>query len=158
VSVSDLKAQLADIPGIQGLTMTTVAGRDNYGFDGLLISVDPTMGQDEVAAQIRAAVSARRPRPPIVNFTTETPPGKSMAATGSFAASLRALMDEARSGLEQARSDGRARVGEAVGKLHEAKVATAHVAGSMAKTIEDEASAVMAELGQISNSLGGENG
>jgi hypothetical protein len=151
LSVSDLKAQLADIPGIQGLTMTTVAGRDNYGFDGLLISVDPTTGQDEVAAEIRKAVAARIIMPP-VEFTTTT----GRQSMTSFAASLRALMDEARAGVAQARADGLTKVTEAVGKLNEAKTATAHVAGAMAKMVEDEAAAVMAELGQISNDLTGE--
>lgn len=74
-------------------------------------------------------------------------------APGSFAASLRAMMDDARKGVEQARSDGLARVGEAVGKLNEAKAATAKVACSMAQTIEDEAAAVLSEVGQISSDL-----
>jgi hypothetical protein len=72
-------------------------------------------------------------------------------APGSFAASIRAMMEEARAGIAQARADGLSKVGEAVTKLNEAKTATAQVAGSMAKTIADEADAVMSELGQISN-------
>jgi hypothetical protein len=43
---------------------------------------------------------------------------------GSFAASMRAMMDEARAGVAQARADGVAKVGEAVSKLNDAKVAT----------------------------------
>lgn len=78
-----------------------------------------------------------------------------MNAPGSFAAQLKAMMDEAKSGLAQARTDGLAKVGEAVGKLNEAKAAVATVSGTMAKTIEDEAAAVMSELGQVSNDLGG---
>jgi hypothetical protein len=72
-------------------------------------------------------------------------------APGSFAASLRAMMEEARAGIAQARSDGLAKVGEAVQKLNDAKLQTQQVTGSMAKTIADEADAVLAELGQISN-------
>lgn len=75
-------------------------------------------------------------------------------APGSFAADIRAMMDEARAGVAQARADGRAKVGEAVQKLHQAKTATAHVADKMAGMIHDEASDVLAELGQISNDLG----
>ena len=77
-------------------------------------------------------------------------------APGSFAASLKAMMDEAKAGLAQARSDGLAKVGEAVGKLNEAKTAVATVSGTLAKTIEAEAASVMSELGQISNDLTGE--
>lgn len=76
------------------------------------------------------------------------------APAGSFAAGLKAMLDEARAGLEQSRADGLAQVQGAVGKLNEAKVATAHVSAKMAKTIEDEAANALAELGQISNDLG----
>src|SRR5579859_3969573 len=82
-----------------------------------------------------------------------TPETEKKSMTTSFAASLKAMMDEARAGVQQAREEGLAKVGEAVGKLHEAKAATAKVAGTMVKTIEDEAAAVLAELGQISNDL-----
>ena len=81
-------------------------------------------------------------------------PSKRAPAPGSFAAGIRRMMDEARDGVAKARADGLAQVGEAVGKLNEAKVATTHVAGKMAAAIEDEAADVMAELGQISNDLG----
>ena len=75
----------------------------------------------------------------------------SMPAPGSFAASIRAMMDEARAGADQARADGLAQVKEAVGQLKEAAAQTAAVSSAMAKTIKDEAASVLAELGQISN-------
>jgi hypothetical protein len=81
-------------------------------------------------------------------------PAVTVAAPGSFAASLKAIVDDARAGLAQQRVDGVAQVQAAVGKINEAKAAVAHVTSSMAKTIEDEAAAVLAELGQISNDLG----
>ena len=87
---------------------------------------------------------------PTVSIQRETIP-MTAPAPGSFAASIRAMMDEARAGVAQARAEGLAKVGEAVTKLNEAKAATAQVAHSMAKTIADEADAVMSELGQISN-------
>lgn len=78
----------------------------------------------------------------------------STPAPGSFAASLKAMMDEAKSGLAQAQSAGRARVQEAVGKFADATVATGKVSESMAQQIEDAASSALADLGQISNDLG----
>lgn len=78
------------------------------------------------------------------------------AAPGSFASKLKAMMDTARAGVEQAREEGLSKVTEAVSKLDEAKAATVHVTGTMAKTIADEADAVMSELGLISNDLTGE--
>lgn len=77
-------------------------------------------------------------------------PAKGMPMS-SFAASLKAMIDDAKAGVEQARADGRAKVGEAVAKLNEAKVATTKVASAMAQAIADEADAAMSDLGQISN-------
>lgn len=89
---------------------------------------------------------------PSVNMTegktTVTAP-----APGSFSASLKAMIDEAKAGLAQAQNDGRARVGAAVSKLTEAKVATAKVADGMASQIEDAAASALADLGQISNDI-----
>lgn len=90
------------------------------------------------------------PLPPLAPMTEP----KKMTPPGSFAAGLKAMMDEARAGVEKARTDGHAKVKEAVGKLAEAKVATVTVSANIAKTIEDEAASVMSELGQISNDLG----
>jgi len=94
---------------------------------------------------------AAAPRQPSPKASTMSKP-----ASGSFAASIRAMMDEAREGVAQARAEGLARVSDAVSKLHDAKTATRHVTGQMAATIESEAADVLAELGQISNDLGSE--
>jgi hypothetical protein len=77
----------------------------------------------------------------------------SVPAKGSFAASLRSVMNEARAGLDKARADGIAQVQVAVEKLSTAKESVSKVSGQIAKTISDEADEVMAELGQISNDL-----
>lgn len=92
---------------------------------------------------------------PLPTVTYRTTASMSTPAPGSFAASLRAIVDEARADIAQARTDGAAKVHDAVGKMKEAAVATAHVSATISKTMEDEAADVMAELGQISNDLGG---
>lgn len=103
---------------------------------------------------LAAAIAEFKPTPlPVVNITEGKPPMTVVPARGSFAASIRAMMDEARAGIDQARADGLAKVGDAIGRLNDAKVATGKVAGAMAKTIEDEAADVLSELGQISNDL-----
>jgi hypothetical protein len=169
ISLAALKLALSDVAGIETLTETVIGGRRVYGFNGLIAAVDLNADAAAVESAIRNASAMRPTAFTASTFSTELgpapapaaqPKGKPMTtpAPGSFAASIRAMMDEARAGVAQARTDGLAKVGEAVGKLHEAKTATVQVAGSMAKTIEDEAASVMAELGQISNSLGGENG
>lgn len=165
VDLAKLKAALGHIPGIDDLTETIIGGRRVYGFNGLIAAVDMSADHGAVEKAIRTA-SALRTAAPVpdsapVQIATPLPAtpatGKPMSnpAPGSFAASLRAMMDEARAGVQQARTDGLAKVGDAVKKLNDAKVATAHVASTMAKTIEDEAATVLSELGQVSNDLGG---
>jgi hypothetical protein len=97
---------------------------------------------------LQRALFMSDPLPP-VDIMPAAPVAK--PSPGGFVASIRAMMDEARAGLTQARTDGLAKVGDAVAKLGEAKTAVTQVSASMAKTIEDEAASVLAELGQISN-------
>src|SRR6185312_7895585 len=67
--------------------------------------------------------------PTNVAVPATSPEKKSMTVPGSFTASLKAMMDEAKAGLAQARSEGLAKVGEAVGKLTEAQKAVTQVSG-----------------------------
>jgi hypothetical protein len=88
---------------------------------------------------------------PTVTLAPAAPPTPAKPAPGSFAASIRAIMNEARDGLAQARADGIAQVREAVGDLQQVTAQTKQVTGSMVKTIQDETATARAELGQISN-------
>lgn len=159
MSIETIKARLADVPGIENLTSNILLGRQVFGFNGLIAGVDMNATDPEIEDAIRATaalalnrVSQATPLP-IVNVT-ETAPAMTTAPAGSFAANLRAMVDEARAEVAQARTDGIAKVVEAIGKMKEATAATAKVSGTMARTIEDEAASVLAELGQISNDLG----
>lgn len=109
--------------------------------------------QQQPAAPIAEPAAPATPLPPAPMITGAAPPVRRPPPSGSFASSLRAMMDEAREGVQRARADGLAEVQSAVGKLAEAKDATAKVAGNLAQTIRDEAADVLAELGQISNDL-----
>lgn len=168
MGIHDLKMRMTDVAGIETLTVTEIGGRKVFGFNGLIAAVDPSATDQEIEDAIRNAASlARFGRTPEEKQTASVLPVPSLTPEparkvipmtapkpGSFAADLRAMMDTAREGVAQARREGMAKVGEAVGKLNDAKTATAHVAGKMASAIEDEAADVMAELGQISNDLG----
>ena len=159
MSVHELKQALQDVPGVESLTMAyTFDGNALITIAGRTVEVSPTASNAEIALAFRdpamSTPSVTVTPLPTVAFNTRTEPMSTPATPGSFAAGIRAMMDEARAGVAQARADGLARVGDAVGKLNEAKAATAHVAGTMAATIESEAADVMAELGQISNDLG----
>lgn len=157
MSVHELKQALREVPGVEGLTLAYAPnGYELVTIAGRTVEVSPSTSNEAIRAEFLAPVTST-PIPPMAPINQ--PQGKPMTTTpapGSFAAGIRAMMDEARAGVAKARADGLATVGAAVGKLNEAKDATAHVAGSMAASIESEAADVMAELGQISNSLGGE--
>lgn len=90
---------------------------------------------------------------PTVDIVPAEPVAKP-AASGSFAASLKAIVDEAKAGIEQAKANGLAQVRDAVGDLTKAKDATIRVTDNMASTVKSQAADIMAELGQISNDLG----
>lgn len=155
LSVHEMKQALRDVPGVESLTMATAPnGNALLTIAGRTVEVSPSASNEEIADAFRVFAITRIPS---VNYApppaTRTKP-MTNPAPGSFAASLKAMMDDARAGIAQARADGTAKVGEAVSKLNEAKTATAHVAGTIAATIESEAADVMAELGQISNDLG----
>jgi hypothetical protein len=163
MSVHDMKEALRDVPGAENLTLGYAPGGNLLvTIAGRTVEVSPAASNAEIALAFREpAMSTQNvtvtPLPAHVDYTAPQTRINSMTnpAPGSFAAGIRAMMDEARAGVAQARADGLAKVGDAVSKLNDAKAATAHVAGTMAKTIEDEAAAVLAELGQISNDLGG---
>lgn len=165
IDLEAIKAALADIPGIGTLTQATVGGRMVLGFGvspaSFTVGIDPASTADQIIAKLRQVYAARgesAPQPaPAAQM--EQPPLQPKAITvsvttpGGFAASLKALVDEARAGLAQVRADGTAQVQGAVNRLHDAKDATKKVTGNMVKMIEDETASVLAELGQISNDL-----
>ena len=146
MGLAEVKARLAHIAGIDNLKVEPTPRGDEIYSLGDVKAIVPQGGNRESMTYLAEKLSN-----PFEEKTMSAP------APGSFAASIKAMMDEARAGVTKAREDGLAKVGDAVGKLNEAKVATVAVAGSMAKAIEDEAAEVMSELGQISNDLGGES-
>lgn len=154
--IADLKDALRDVPGIDSLTMTTLCGKQQFGWNGLLVQVGPMAPQEEIERSIRNTAQLANYRKLPANTIDGVPERKArMSISTGFAASLKALMDEARADLERTRTEGMTRVQGALGKYSEAKAATVQVSASLAKTIEDEAASVMAELGQISNDLTG---
>jgi hypothetical protein len=160
MSIDELRSRLWDVPGAERLQMNYLAGMQRFSISGRVVTVPASATESDVERAIRAAVASTDivTTIPMVSPIAEKPKGKPMAVQGGFAASIKAMLDEARTGLEQAQADGKAKVGEAVGKYNQAKAATAHVTGTMAKTIADEADAVLSELGQISNDLGIDGG
>lgn len=158
-----IKARLPDVPGIENLSVANISGRFEFGMDGKIAAVNELATDAEIDSAIRIIFGGHiTPLPPAEPMvaqvaapaTQKAAPMTTTPAPGSFAASLKAMMDEAKNGLAQAQSAGRARVKEAVGKFADATVATGKVSETIATQIEDAASSTLADLGQISNDLG----
>ncbi|WP_315731622.1 MULTISPECIES: hypothetical protein [unclassified Bradyrhizobium] len=163
MSIAELRDRLRDIPGIETMTMQTVMGRQLFGLNGKLIGVPVTADDAEIERVIRLAISSDKageiipsPSAALLPELTQTKPEPRATMSGSFAASIKAMVDAAKADLEQAKADGLAEVQGAIGKLGEAKSAVKHVTGSMARSIHGQVDDIMAELGQITNDLGGD--
>jgi hypothetical protein len=150
-----IKAKLPDIAGIEQLAITIVGDRAVAAFNGLTTSVAHNASEDQIIAAIRNAASLRAS---MLRAPNETAPELSPQplptkgpAMNSFAASLKAVLDEAKANVARAQVEGVAKVKEAAGRLNDAAAQTARVADTMAGQIHDQADAVLAELGQISN-------
>jgi hypothetical protein len=139
-------------------------GRQFVTMDGKTVELDANASADDVAralnvAKVDDAVNALSAAPVVATAPAPAIPAPTIApirkpvAPGSFAASLKSMMDEAVAGVEQAKADGLTKVRTAVGKLGEAKAATVRVTDNMVTNIEDQAASIMSELGQISNDL-----
>lgn len=58
MSIHDLKQRMADVSGIETLTMIMIAGRQNYNVAGKVVALDAAASDLEVEAAIRAAMSS----------------------------------------------------------------------------------------------------
>lgn len=169
-----IKARHAAVEGIDALSLTHVGGRIVFGLGDRVAAVQESASDDDIDKAIKiifgpddapaGASPAPEPAaadPVVAQAVVAAAPAQAPAAVtakpvvkhGSFALGLKAMMDEARTGLDQARADGQTKVRAAVNKLNDAKERVASVTDTMASTITSEADDVLAELGQISNEL-----
>lgn len=73
MGITDIKQRLSDIPGIEGLTMQMLGGRQNYGIGGKIVSVDGGASDAVAMEAIRAAMSSSSP--------VQMPAGSSIVAS-----------------------------------------------------------------------------
>lgn len=153
-----IKLKLPDIAGIEQLAFTEVGDRLVAAFNGVTTSVAHNASEDQMIAAIRNAASLRVAQLRMPNETAPelSPPplptkGPAMPSRFGIAAQMRAMMDEARAGLQDAIGQGMAQVKAAVDEHTEAAHQVKAVTSSMAAQIRSETADVLAELGQISN-------
>jgi hypothetical protein len=155
-----IKAKLPDVAGIEQLAITLVGDRAVAAFNGITTSVAHNASEDQMIAAIRNAASLRvaqlrAPNETALELSPQPLPvkGPSMSnpAPGGFAAGLKAILDRARASVAEAQADGLAKVNAAADKLAQAGAQVTLVSETMAAQIHEQADAVLAELGQISN-------
>jgi hypothetical protein len=147
MGIEDLKQRLANVPGIEKLTMRLEAGKEIYSVGGGFVAVDPMATDAEIEAAIRSVVPATAPKVtplPIVNLSTEPTPAMPSASPIGFVPGEISGMFKALRERKAAMVAGLAANG--------ADVAAMLTAGEqMAEALKAEGDAMRAEFGQITN-------
>jgi hypothetical protein len=86
MSIADLKTRLHDVPGIETLTMTMLAGRQNYNLNGRVIALDASASDFEVEKAVRDAIAS----PAIAQMPAGTPIPPAPAIAPAPAANVQA--------------------------------------------------------------------
>lgn len=167
--LASLKARLADVPGIEQMSMQLLVGRQNYSIGGKVISVDAMATEAEAEAAIRAALSspavAHMPAGsplapaagssallPSVNLQTDKEKTTmSITGAGGTAVSLKAMVDAQRQKIAQALEDGMKHVQAGFDKQNEAVAAL----NSLGDKVHSEADDLLASVGQFANDIVG---
>jgi hypothetical protein len=170
VSISELKLRLADVPGIETLTMQLIGGRQVFGFNGLIAAVDPMATDQEIETAIRDAADlakfGRGPAEkqaaatdsaaliPSVQLAPATNPtgAKPMSVTGAGHAGLklRELMDAHKRRIAQLLDDNLAKVQAGFDKQLQGAAAV----GTLGDKVNAEGDDLLASVGQFTNDLG----
>lgn len=156
-----VKARLADIEGIDQLSVSMIGGRMVFGIKGIVIGLDPFAGDDQIETEIRKALGATAApaAPAPVPIPTPMPapaaasPATSKATTMSITGAAPATLS-----IKQMIEQSRQTVKAAHEKLatNAAKVAQAAAAlDSLGDDLGKEGDDLLAMVGQYKNDLSG---
>jgi hypothetical protein len=145
MSVNDLKSRMADIPGIDGLTMHLANGRQVFTLGNIVGSVGAFASDQEIEDAIRAAIKL-----PSVGIVPMQSKETAMSITG--AAHVSTSLKDMLAQRKQAMADGHAKLQDAFAKMDQATAALNSVGDKVAAEADD----LLASVGQFTNSLGGE--
>lgn len=155
MSIADLKTRLADVPGIESLSMSLEAGRMflRWG-SGFAASVDAAASDHDVEVAIRNAVKL----PPVTLIPEKTAPAPVPAAKGT------AMSNPASAGLTvKAMLENHARqmaeIQQAQMRILESTLArqrdtVANAVGAVAIKLDAQTDEFLAAVGQFTNDLG----
>ncbi|MGY3535393.1 hypothetical protein [Bradyrhizobium sp. USDA 4452] len=145
MSIADLRSRMADVPGIETLTLALSAGYQHLTWSNgtMSASVGAFASDQDIEDAVRNAL-----RLPAVALIPETSKGNVMSVTGAGFAGGNLKTQLA--AIRQKMQDGQAKMAASLAKMEQA--ATAH--NQLADTVSAEADALMADIGQFTN--GGE--
>lgn len=150
MSIDQLKARLRDVPGIETLTMTNIAGRSAFGFNGLIAAVDPNASDDEIETAIRMASIQAALRPandtptalPPVNIT-EPKPMTEQSPTGFVPGEISSMFKKLRADKDAMVTDLMATGADVAATIEAGK--------QMGAALKAEGEAMKAEFGLLTN-------
>jgi hypothetical protein len=152
MSVADLKIRLADVPGIETLTLQLIGGRQVFGFAGMIAAVDPLANDQEIENTIRAAAARKAaylakstPLPDAGLMPAPTREAKPMGVTGAshVGANLKTRMDDLKGKI----AAGQSKIDAGLSKMEQAAEAT----NQFGEQLGSEADDLLATLGQFTN-------
>lgn len=143
MTITDLRARMSDVSGIEGLTMQLANGRQVFTLGNIVGSVGAFASDQEIEDAIRAAVKL-----PSVGIVPEQRKEAAMSITGAahVGSSLKDMIEQ----RKRAMSDGHAKLQAAFGKMDQATAALNSVGDKVAAEADD----LLASVGQFTNDLG----
>lgn len=151
-----VKARLADVPGIDGMSVSNIAGRINFGMDGKIASVDENASDADIDAAIRATFGdhvtpAPAAAPLAAPAAAPAIPAKETAAVSVTGAahvgtSLKDMLTQRKAKISAAHD----KLSANFDKLDQATAAL----DTLGDKVGSEAADLLAVVGQFTNDLG----
>ncbi|WP_426526852.1 hypothetical protein [Bradyrhizobium sp. McL0615] len=157
MSIHDLKTRMADVGGIETLTMGLEAGRIVLRWDGYSAAVDASASDAECEAAVRNAIKL-----PPVSLIPDKPAAIPVAAKANGAATMSTNPASAGASVKQMMEEHTRMMGEIQqaqlrileGTLARQRETVAGAVGKIAQQIEGQTDEFLSALGQFSNDLG----
>ncbi len=156
MSIADLKARMADVPGIETLTMGFEAGRIVLRWGAYAASVDAAASDQDIETAVRDAIKlppvTMIPDKPALGAAAVQTTVKPMSVTGASAAgqSLRELMEDNRRQL----ADLTAAHMDTMRAGFAKQLQGVQALGRLADKVHSEGDDFLALIGQYTNDLG----
>lgn len=154
MSVADLKARLADVPGIENLSMELQGGRILLRWGAYTASVDASASNAEIEAAVRDAIKlpplSMIPDKPAAPVVAPAAPAASPAGhTGSVAQSVAQIMESHVRLMAEAHAANVARLQVSLQRQRDAL----QTVGNFADKIDGQTDDFLSVMGQYTNAL-----